>query len=75
MRYVQIVLTDSQAALLATGLPYLTDLNDDPVECEQIKALAQFFSAVASNPLAFPVRTQAMARSIKKRAKRLRAGR
>lgn len=72
MRYVQIVLTDSQAGLLAVGLPYLAPLNDNEIEREQIEALGQFFQAVAANPTAFPVKTKTMARSIKKRAKRLR---
>jgi hypothetical protein len=73
MRYVQLVLTDSQALLNAQALANAIQQNDDAVEREQLRYLADFFRAVAENPAAFPVKTKAMARSIKKRASRMRA--
>lgn len=70
MRYVQLVLTESQATLTGQALANSVIDNDDPIEQEQLGQLADFFRAVGANPLAFPVKSKAMARSIKKRVKR-----
>lgn len=72
MRYVQLVLTESQAALTARALSNSVVDNDDPTEREQLTALADFFYAVEANPAAFPVKTVAMTRAIKKRVARMK---
>jgi hypothetical protein len=70
MKYVQLVLTESQAVLTAQALANSVIDNDDPIEREQLQQLADFFLSVGTNPLAFPVKSKAMARSIKKRVRR-----
>lgn len=72
MHYVQLVLTESQAALTARALSNSVVDNDDPTEREQLTQLADFFYAVEANPAAFPVKTPAMTRAIKKRVSRMK---
>lgn len=70
MRYVQLVLTDSQAGLVATAAKNAS-LDAEGVEQEQLVALADFFTAVETNPDGFPV-TEPMRSAIRKRLSRTR---
>lgn len=72
MRYVQLVLTESQVALAARAFAYCVTANDDDEEKGQLGQLADFFYAVEANPAAFPVKSPEMARAIKKRMSRIR---
>jgi type IV secretory pathway VirB10-like protein len=73
VQFVQIVLTDEQAALVAKGLP-LALSNTTPEEWEtndpetteaDVQSLAMFFAGVATEPSRFPV-TGRMAGRLKK---------
>lgn len=70
MRYIQVVLTDSQAGLVATAAMNAS-FDAEGVEKQQLAALADFFTAVEANPDAFPV-TEPMRSSIRKRLSRTR---
>jgi signal transduction histidine kinase len=74
MRYVQVVLTDSQVGLLSQAVANaLVDVNVvDGVEREQLGQLADFLYAVEANPAGFPVKSPDMARALKKRVARLK---
>ena len=73
MRYVQVVLTDSQVSLLAQAVANaLVDKNVTGVEREQLGQLVDFLYAVEASPTSFPVKSPAMARALKKRVARLK---
>ena len=73
MQYVQLVLTDSQAGLVATVVRNAAlDYEGGSVMRTQLDHLADFFSAVEENPAAFPITDPGMARSIRKRIARMK---
>lgn len=72
MHYTQIVLTDSQAGFAASAVSKAADEASNAQEKQQLSQLADFLFAVATNPLAFPVKSPKMARSIRKRVARLK---
>lgn len=72
MQYVQLVLTDSQVTLLAGASQNAMLDADNEQEKAQLAALTDFLYAVEANPAAFPVKTQEMARSIKKSVARIK---
>lgn len=72
MKYTQIVLTDFQAGLAASALSNAAADAVDEREKEQCSQLADFLFAVADNSTAFPIKTPAMARAIRKRVARLK---
>lgn len=72
MQYVQLTLTDSQVSLLAGATGNAMIEAEDQAEREQLAGLTDFLYAVEANPAAFPVKSPAMARAIKKRMSRLK---
>lgn len=73
MQYVQLVLTDSQAGLVATAVRNAAlDYEGGSVTRVQLDHLADFFTAVEENPGGFPVTEPKMRRSIRKRISRTR---
>lgn len=68
MRYVQLVFTESQVTLLA-GAVGNARLDAEGQEREQLTELTDFLYAVETYPEQFPIKTQGMARSIKKRTR------
>jgi hypothetical protein len=79
MQFVQTVLTDEQAELLAAALPLLIERAPELVDemlggedvVEDLKRLAFFFGAIATEPSKYPVNQQ-MARALKTRVRRLK---
>lgn len=75
MNYVQVVLTDSQAALLRDISGHAAeDMREKgmPMELvDQVESLWSFFNHVASEPRAFPVNGN-MARALKVRFRRIK---
>ena len=71
MRYVQLVLTESQVSLIA-GAVGNARLEAEGVEREQLGQLTDFFYAIEASPERFPVRSKDMARALKKRVARMK---
>lgn len=69
---MQLTLTDSQVSLLAGATSNAMIESEDDVEREQLAGLTDFLYAVEANPSAFPVKSPAMARAVKKRIARLK---
>lgn len=72
MRYVQLVLTESQVSLLARAAGNAMLDSDEETERGQLAALADFLYAVEANPDGFPVTSPTMRRALKKRISRLK---
>jgi hypothetical protein len=70
MQYVQLVLTDVQAGLLAKAAGNARLATEDEVEQGQFGALMDFLYAVEAQPARFPVTMPGMRRAIKKRIAR-----
>lgn len=70
MRYVQLVLTDSQVGLLAAAAGNARLASEDGTEQAQLGALMDFLYAVEAHPDLFPITDTGMRRSIKKRIAR-----
>lgn len=74
--FVQVVLTASQAQLLALAASEAAQEvpKETPALADEFHGLANFFSYVGENPRSFPVRGQ-MAKSIKTRMRMMRRAR